>query len=64
MLGDYLKRHRISANLTQSQMAERLHTSQGYYSQIEAGRKKPGFRMVGRIAKALGVDPSEIREML
>lgn len=64
MLGNYLKKHRISANLTQTQMAKRLHTSQGYYSQIESGRKRPGFRMVGRIAKALDVDPSEIREML
>lgn len=64
MLGNYLKNYRLKNNLTQAQMAERLGTSQSYYSGLETGRKKPGFGMVDKISKALNLKSSTIRKML
>ena len=64
MLEKYLKKHRLNHNLTQSEMAKKLGTSQSYYSQLETGRKKPGFQMVNKIAKVLKVQASVIRELL
>ena len=64
MLKDYLKQYRFKHNLTQKQMAELLGTAQGYYSQIETGDKKPGFTMVRRLAKLLGVSEDFIRSLL
>ena len=64
MLADYLKKRRLAENLTQTQMAERIGTSQSYYSQLESGARKPGIGMVGKIARALGVDPPSLRRLL
>lgn len=63
MLQDYLKKYRMKHNLTQFQMAERLKTSQDYYSQLETGRKKPGHTMIARIAKEIGVSESYISRL-
>lgn len=64
MLEDYLKTYRIKNNLTQKQMAEKLNSSQGYYSHLETGKKKPGMSMINRIAKLLNLKPSSIVKML
>lgn len=64
MLENYLKKYRTNNNLTQAQMAKKLSTSQTYYSQLETGKKKPGFTMVNRIAKLLNLEPSFIRSLL
>lgn len=64
MLETYLKKYRLNNNLTQEQMAKRLKTSQGYYSHLETGTKKPGISMINRIAKVLNVEPSFIRSLL
>ena len=44
--GQQLKVKRIRLNLTQSQVAEIFSISRGYYSQIEASKKYPGFRLL------------------
>ena len=64
MLQSYLKKYRLDHNLTQEQMAERLGTSQAYYSMLETGTKTPGISMVNRIAKVLRVEPSFIRSLI
>ena len=64
MLGDFLKKYREKNNLTQSEMAEKLNTSQAYYSQIESGVMKPGFSMVRKIAKALDIEESFVRSLM
>lgn len=64
MLGDFLKKYREKYNLTQTEMASKIGTSQMYYSQIEFGTKKPGFTMVKRIARALDVEESFIRSLM
>lgn len=63
MLKDYLKRYREKHNLTQNQMAERLKSSQTYYSQIESGKRKPGHLMIVKIASVVGVSESYISRL-
>ena len=64
MLGKYLKKYRLNKNLTQTEMAELLKTSQTYYNQLETGSKKPGIKLVRRISKLLELEPSFIRSLL
>jgi transcriptional regulator with XRE-family HTH domain len=64
MLKEYLKQYRIKNNVTQKEMAKKLDTAQGYYSQIETGVKKPGFKFINKLASVLGVEPSFIRSLL
>ena len=64
MLKEYLKQYRIKNNVTQKEMAKKLDTAQGYYSQIETGAKKPGFKFINKLASVLGVEPSFIRSLL
>lgn len=64
MLGEYLKKYRLSKNLTQEQMAKLLNIRQCSYSLYENNKLKPGITMINRIAKLLEVEPSFIRSLL
>lgn len=64
MLNKYLKNYRVKQNLSQKQMAILLETGQSYYSEIETGKRKPGFVMIRRISKALNLEESFIRSLL
>lgn len=64
MLGQYLKKYRLDHNLSQIEMADRLETSQSYYSLLERGTLKPGIRLIRRISALLEVDPQFVRSML
>jgi len=64
MLGEHLKKYRISQNLTQEQMAKRIGIRQCAYSLYENNKLRPGITMVNRIAKVLGVEPSFVRSLL
>lgn len=48
-----LERKRTKLNLTHDQTAERARISRAYYTNIEAGRKDPSFKVMKRIADAL-----------
>lgn len=48
-----LERKRTKLNLTHDQAAEKAMISRAYYSNIEAGRKDPSFKVMKRIADAL-----------
>ena len=47
-------RARTSADLTQSQLAERMHTTQAVVARLESGRVKPSTRTLERFAQATG----------
>lgn len=55
-----LKAARLSAGLSQAQMAERMHVSQGYLSQIEAGTRTPSLRVLRRAAQTTGIKLSKL----
>ena len=45
---------RSKADLTQEQVAERMHTSQSYIAKLEGGRISPTMKALKRYAEATG----------
>jgi ribosome-binding protein aMBF1 (putative translation factor) len=45
---------RLRADLTQEELAARMHTTQGNIARLEAGRSKPSTRTLERFAHAVG----------
>ncbi len=60
IINDVIRQIRVSKNLTQKEVAERLSISQNGYSKIERGFSVMTLGRVKDIAKALGVDYMEI----
>jgi len=54
-IGGRVTKCRIKKGWTLQELAERLHTSKGYLSDIENGVRLPTIEMVARIARKLGV---------
>lgn len=63
-LNFYLKKFRVSKNMTQKQFAERIGITQTTYSFIESGSHKPSFSVINKLSEVLELTPEEIREML
>ena len=57
---DTLSALRLSAGLSQAQLAKLVKTSQPYIARIEKGITDPGTDIIARIAKALDVDDSRV----
>ncbi|WP_411235335.1 helix-turn-helix domain-containing protein [Marivita sp. S0852] len=55
-----IQRIRREKNLSQEEVAHRADSHQTYLSGVETGKRNPSILVVERIAKALGVDVSEI----
>lgn len=45
---------RVQANLTQEQLAERMHTTQSVIARLESGRVRPSTQTLERLATATG----------
>ena len=45
---------RGAAGLTQSELADKMKTSQAYVARLESGKEKPSTRTLNRIAQATG----------
>ena len=54
-LGSRLQEIREDQGVTQTELAARVRTSQSTISQIEAGDRNPSYRMLVKLAAALGV---------
>lgn len=55
-----IQRIRRDKDLSQEEVAHRADIHQTYLSGVETGKRNPSILVVERIAKALGVDVSEI----
>lgn len=55
-----LRRIRHHRNLTQEELAARADVSMRYVGAIERGKVSASVTVLGQIADALGVDPSEL----
>lgn len=53
-IGEKIKAARISANMTQAELAEKLGIAYQNIGQIESGKRKPKLETVVKIAYALG----------
>ncbi|GAB3247474.1 helix-turn-helix transcriptional regulator [Alteromonas gracilis] len=59
-LGDYLKEHRVNAQLSLRQLAEQTGISNPYLSQIERGLRRPSADVLQAIAKALRISAEQV----
>lgn len=59
-LGEELRKSRITAGLTQEELAFKADISRNYVSLLELGEKSPTVQILLRICKALGVRASTI----
>ena len=55
-----LRRIRHDKKLTQEELADRVSLSVRYIGSVERGRASPTVTVLGRIANALGVEPSAL----
>jgi len=55
-----IQKIRREKDLSQEEVAHRADIHQTYLSGVETGKRNPSILVVERIAKALGVDVSEI----
>lgn len=55
-----IQRIRREKDLSQEEVAHRADIHQTYLSGVETGKRNPSILVVERIAKALGVDVSEL----
>jgi len=59
-LGEAIRQHRAQAGLTQAELAELSNVGRPHLGLIEVGKKNPSVLMLARIARGLGVAPSEL----
>lgn len=58
--GQRLRELRLAHQMTQEDLAERLHVSPVTISNIERGTSSPAFARLQQIARAFGVDVEEL----
>ena len=59
-----LKKIRLEKNFSQEQFAFELNISTSYFGMIERGERKLTFHIFLKIAKILGVSPSELLKIV
>jgi transcriptional regulator with XRE-family HTH domain len=62
IVGTNLRQFRLSAGLSQEEMAARMGVEQGYLGGLEAGRRNPTVVTLWHAAMALGIRPSLLLE--
>lgn len=67
IVGHNVRNYRLAAKLSQTEVAQRigsrsLGVSQGYVSELEAGRRNPTISTLQQIAHALGIKTSALLE--
>ena len=60
ILGENIKRNRISMQISQNKFAEQIEISPSHLREIEHGRTNPGVDMIARIAAGLNLPPEEL----
>lgn len=60
IVGANVRRLRVERKLTQEQLAHDAEIDVTYLRGIEAGRRNPSVTVIGRVASALNVHPSDL----
>lgn len=60
LLGTNVRRARKVKGLSQEELALEAGMKRSYLSDLERGTRNPTVRALGRIARALGVEPGEL----
>jgi len=58
-----LKALRLHNFLTQEELAAKSHICRDTANQVERGRQKPAIRTIRKLAKALKVEPGDIKNL-
>jgi len=58
LLGRNVRAFRLERDMSQEQLALDAGMKRSYLSELERGLRNPSVRAVGRLAAALGVEPS------
>ncbi|MBE6536364.1 MAG: helix-turn-helix transcriptional regulator [Ruminococcaceae bacterium] len=57
-IGEKIKNAREDMDLSQSEVAKKIHISQSGYSKIERGVQEPNLNQLRRICQILNLDPA------
>jgi transcriptional regulator with XRE-family HTH domain len=60
LLGANVRHHRKLRGMSQEQLALEAGMERSYVSDLERGTRNPTVRALGRLAEALGVEPSAL----
>lgn len=60
LFGENVRKERLARGITQQELAARLGMERSYLSELERGTRNPTIQALGRLALALGVEPSEL----
>lgn len=60
LLGRNVRSYRKAKGMTQEQLALDAGMERSYVSDLERGMRNPSVRALGRLADALGVEPSSL----
>jgi transcriptional regulator with XRE-family HTH domain len=60
ILGRNLRRIREELGASQEEIAFRAGMNRAYLSDVERGERNPTVRVVGKLARALAVEPAEL----
>ena len=55
-----LKRWRKEKGISQKELAKRCDSAHSYIRQIESGKGHPSFIFIGKLARALGIEPYQL----
>ena len=58
LLGENVRHYRKLKGMTQEQLAVEAGMERSYVSDLERGTRNPSVLALGRLANALGIDPS------
>lgn len=60
VLGANVRRYRKLAGISQEELSHRTGIKRSYISDLERGTRNPTVRAVGKVAKALEIEPAEL----
>ena len=60
LLGDNVRKQRQKLGISQEELADRSDLHRTYIGGIERGERNIAFINLGKLARALGVEPSEL----
>lgn len=60
LLGENVREARKRRHMSQEALALEADMKRSYLSELERGKRNPTVRALGRLAEALGIDPSDL----
>jgi transcriptional regulator with XRE-family HTH domain len=62
-LGDFIRRRRKERGCSLEEVAQAIHITRGFLSEIERGSRNPSTELLGKLASVLGVDRDQLEDL-